>query len=80
MKATEIMVGYEDGNFHPEEKLTRAQAVKVLNRLFKRGPLTEVTTPTFKDVPTTHWAYEEIEEAGREHQYKIEKDGTEILK
>lgn len=80
MKVTEIMVGYNDGNFNPEEKLTRAQAVKVLNRIFKRGPLTESTTSTFKDVPTTHWAFEEIEEAAREHSYNVNADGKEVLK
>ncbi len=66
-KATGIMVGDSKGQFRPEENLTRAQAVKVLNRLFKRGPLTGITTPTFKDVSATHWAFSEIEEAAREH-------------
>jgi hypothetical protein len=67
MASTGIMEGYEDNTFHPNEKLTRAQAVKVLNRLFKREPLNGATTQTFKDVPVTHWAYKEIEEAATEH-------------
>lgn len=54
--------------------------MKVLNRLFKRGPLTGVTTPTFKDVSTTHCAYEEIEEAAREHQVNLSESGIEVLK
>lgn len=60
MKVSNFMIGYEDQTFRPDEKLTRAQAVKVLNRLFKRGPLTGVTTSTFIDVPITYWAFEEI--------------------
>lgn len=71
-KAAGIMVGDSKGQFRPEENLTRAQAVKVLNRLFKRGPLTGITTPTFKDVPATHWAFDEIEEAAREHASSLD--------
>ena len=55
------------------------QAVKVLNRLFKRGPFLIDTAPTFKDVPSTHWAFGEIEEAARTHEYTIGTDGKEIL-
>lgn len=71
-KAADIMVG-EGNKFRPEANLTRAQAVKVLNRLFKRGPLKDTTTSTFKDVPTTHWAFGEIEEAAREHNSSMDK-------
>ncbi|OJH20706.1 hypothetical protein BLX88_00480 [Bacillus obstructivus] len=78
MKATNFMVGYNDNTFRPEEKLTGAEAVKVLNRLFQRGPLSGVNKPTFKDVPTTNWAFEEIEEAAREHQYEINKNGKNL--
>jgi hypothetical protein len=67
MAATGMMEGYENNTFRPNEKLTRAQAVKVLNRLFKREPLNGATTQTFKDVLVTHWAYKEIEEAATEH-------------
>ncbi|MGN7477447.1 cadherin-like beta sandwich domain-containing protein [Solibacillus silvestris] len=71
-KAADIMVG-EGDKFRPEANLTRAQAVKVLNRLFKRGPLTVSTAATFTDVPATHWAFGEIEEAAREHSSSLDK-------
>ncbi|MHC0039738.1 immunoglobulin-like domain-containing protein, partial [Pseudoneobacillus sp. C159] len=80
MALTGIMQGYEDNTFHPEEKLTRAQAVKVLNRLFKRGPLNGATIQTFKDVPVSHWAYKEIEEAAQNHSYILNEKGEEELK
>ena len=80
MKETNFMNGYDDNTFRADENLTRAQAVKVLNRLFKRGPLTGVETPTFKDVPKTHWAYYEVEEAARAHQFTIDTDGKEAIK
>ncbi|MGM7684306.1 hypothetical protein ACSVDA_19415 [Cytobacillus sp. Hm23] len=57
----------------------RAQVVKVLNRLFKRGPLYAVEVPTFTDVPLTHWAFHEIEEAAQEHQWILNEDGNEEL-
>ncbi|WP_339288773.1 hypothetical protein [Ureibacillus sp. FSL K6-0786] len=40
--------------------------------LFKRGPLTNVETPTFLDVPKTHWAFGEVEEAVREHDILLD--------
>ncbi|WP_339190598.1 S-layer homology domain-containing protein [Paenibacillus sp. FSL R5-0490] len=60
-----LMVGYNDGTFKPDSKLTRAEAVKVLNVLFNRTPLTGEVTPTFSDVPATHWAYADIEAAAQ---------------
>ncbi|MBB5147744.1 DUF4073 domain-containing protein [Ureibacillus thermosphaericus] len=71
-KVAGIMVGFEDQTFKPNQELTRAQALKVINMLFKRGPLTNVETPTFLDVPKTHWAFGEVEEAVREHDILLD--------
>ncbi|WP_433745114.1 S-layer homology domain-containing protein [Falsibacillus pallidus] len=79
LRNTKIMEGMADGSFHPNEKLTRAQAVKVLNRLFGRGPLYGEFAPTFSDVSEDFWAYREIEEAVRDHFYIIE-DGKEVYR
>ncbi|MHA7578925.1 S-layer homology domain-containing protein [Paenibacillus vandeheii] len=65
VKSAGLMTGYNDGTFKPDSKLTRAEAVKVLNILFNRAPLTGVTTPSFTDVPATHWAYADIEAAAQ---------------
>lgn len=65
VQSTGLMTGYNDGTFKPDSKLTRAEAVKVLNVLFKRTPLTGVATPSFSDVPATHWAYTDIEAAAQ---------------
>jgi expansin (peptidoglycan-binding protein) len=40
VQSTGLMTGYSDGTFKPDSILTRAEAVKVLNVLFKRTPLT----------------------------------------
>ncbi|WP_227394354.1 InlB B-repeat-containing protein [Jeotgalibacillus aurantiacus] len=57
-----IMTGYENGTFQPNAPLTRAQAVKVLNRIFERLP-EEGKERKFSDVPEWHWAFDEIMEA-----------------
>lgn len=80
MKDSKMMEGFEDNTFRPNENLTRAQAVKVLNDLFKRGPLTGIKTPSFEDVTPAHWAFEEIEEAARTHTINFDENGQEILK
>jgi hypothetical protein len=60
-----IMDGCSDSTFRLDFNLTRAQAVKVLNRLFNREPILGNIDPTFKDVPADHWAFKEIETAAR---------------
>ena|GEM_PF-1194950 len=65
VQSTGLMTGYSDGTFKPDSILTRAEAVKVLNVLFKRTPLAGVATPSFGDVPATHWAYADIEAAAQ---------------
>ena len=73
VNAAEIMTGITADTFNPDGFLTRAQAVKVLNRLFERQVLIEDQTPLFKDVPKHHWAFYEIQEAA-----KITKRGYAI--
>lgn len=75
--AAGLMTGYPDGSFKPDRGLTRAETVSILNRLQKRGPLTGVTTPTWTDVPMTHWAFGQIEEASTDHRYEKSTNGIE---
>lgn len=76
-RAAGIINGRQDGSFAPDEHLTRAQAVVMMNRMFERGPLQGVTTPSFPDVKATHWAFDEIEEAAKSHAYFIDEEGQE---
>jgi hypothetical protein len=76
-KQAGILNGYEDGTFRPNGNLTRAEAVRVMNRMFDRGPLYEVSIPTFKDVKETHWAFYEVEEAARDHFFTPRLEGGE---
>lgn len=66
--------GFPDGTFKPDQKLTRAEAVTVLNSVFGRN--TKATSfanvnanslKKFSDVPMSHWAYYEIIDASNGH-------------
>ena len=48
--------GYADGTIRPNQNLTRAEAVTIINRVEKRGPLQGVTIPAWDDVPNAYWA------------------------
>ncbi|MEK4438791.1 DUF4073 domain-containing protein [Paenibacillus sp. FSL K6-2862] len=61
-----LMTGYTDGTFKPDNQLTRAEAVKVLNVLFKRTPAASTGSQSFSDVPASHWAYADIEAAAQQ--------------
>lgn len=47
--------GKPDGGFHPQDNITRAEFVKVINRMFG---LTMTSGVTFTDVPNGYWANE----------------------
>lgn len=78
VKAAGLMIGFADGSFAPAQTLSRAEAVTAINRLFGRGPLSGVTQPSFSDVPVTHWAFADIEEAAVNHRYTVQS-GNEII-
>lgn len=74
-----MIAGYEDGTYKPNKNVTRAEAVKIINRMFERGPLYGVTEPSWPDVPKNHWAFNEIEEASQEHAFLPRLEGEENL-
>ncbi|MFA7533167.1 MAG: S-layer homology domain-containing protein, partial [Tissierellaceae bacterium] len=73
-----VVSGYEDGTFKPQNKLKRSEAVTMINRMLNRGPLKGVE-PTFPDVDLNHWANGEVEESTRSHEYYRNEDGSETL-
>ncbi len=74
-----IVDGYKDNTYLPHNNLTRAEAVKIVNRLFERGPLYGVSTPSWPDVPSAHWSYMEVEEASQSHDYVPRQLGGEDI-
>ncbi|PZT55160.1 S-layer homology domain-containing protein [Paenibacillus silvae] len=59
-----IMSVSQQNKFHPDDALTRAEAVIILNRLLKLEAAGE-GSPTWKDVPASHWAYGAIQAASQ---------------
>ncbi|MBN6186365.1 S-layer homology domain-containing protein [Aneurinibacillus sp. BA2021] len=73
------MHGYPDGTFKPNQHMTRAETVTVINQILHRGPLQEKSLSTWKDVPADHWAFQQIEEASCSHTSIIDSNGKEIF-
>ncbi|WP_175532395.1 S-layer homology domain-containing protein [Paenibacillus sp. yr247] len=65
MAAAGIVNGYEDGIFKPSNSLTRAEAVTMINHYLGRTLTTTATSPTWADVPASHWAFKEIQSASQ---------------
>lgn len=59
----EYITGYPDGTFRPEEFITRAEFVKIVNNAFGFKETAEIT---FTDVKEEKWYYEEIQKAYKE--------------
>lgn len=50
--------GYEDNTFRPQNNISRAEFVKVVNKVFG---LTQTSSKVFIDVPNGYWAKDEID-------------------
>ncbi len=60
----DVMTGYSDGKFYPDDPVARDQTVKAIVAAAKWPLLTGPTSP-FPDVPQTDWAYPYLETAYR---------------
>lgn len=58
--------GYENNMFQPNNYITRAEAVTIINRVLDRKDMKNGENP-FADVMATHWAYRDILEAAVTH-------------
>jgi len=75
------ITGYGDGTFLPDQYITRAEAVTIVNRMLDRAADRRFVDrheelDHFSDVPQTHWAYYDIMEAFDAHRY-VEHDHVE---
>lgn len=61
-----MITGYEDGTFRPNQTLTRAEAVTIVNRALGITPLTSAA-PQWSDVPAQYWAFSNIQAASVDH-------------
>ena len=72
-----IVDGYEDGTFRPQQYITRAEAVTMVNRTIERHPDADHLLDdmiTWPDNPETAWYYEQIQEATNSHEYTMNTD------
>ncbi|MFP5527536.1 S-layer homology domain-containing protein [Peptococcus simiae] len=78
--AKKYLSGYSDASFRPDAPITRAEACAMVNRFLGRKPLPaqEKPTTTFKDLPTSHWAYDEVMTAT--HTYSLDQTKTDTQK
>ncbi|MDJ1175687.1 WG repeat-containing protein [Roseofilum capinflatum] len=53
-------VGYPDGTFRPNASITRAEFATMMINAFRTHSFSEREAITFKDVPSSHWAYQTI--------------------
>lgn len=74
--------GYGDGTFAPDQTLTRAEAVVIINRVLGRAATEGNLLPSLKgfdDVSENAWYYYDILEAANSHTFVLsEKTGYEI--
>ena len=71
-----LLKGDPDGSLRPEDPITRAEAVTILNRLLMRGPLTGIQ-PYYTDLLEEHWAYGDLIEATYSHDFRFTDEGEE---
>jgi S-layer homology domain len=61
LAAMEIIQGFPDGNFRPNEPVTRAQFAAMLENAFEKGKIRQAVN--FRDISSNYWAYNAIREA-----------------
>ena len=68
-----LITGYEDGTFRPNNTVSRAEAVTMINRMLGRDPNTAPDLATkanpFNDLSRSHWAYLQVLEASLTHEH-----------
>ncbi len=63
----QFVTGYTSGDFRPDQPITRAETVTLIDRAFGRGPLRGANVAlSFPDVPN-NWMFEWIAEAAQSH-------------
>ena len=72
-----IVDGYPDGTFQPQQLITRAEAMTMVNRTIDRHPDADHLLEdmiTWPDNLETAWYYEQVQEATNSHEYTMNTD------
>ena len=73
----EWIIGYEDGNFRPDDYITRAEAITIINRIIVRYVNAHGLIEDVKEWPDNHeseWYYYAVIEATNEHDFGRAED------
>ena len=65
--------GYPDGTYGPDQYITRAEVMALLNEVLERSPNAEYMLDDMKvwpDNPETAWFYADVQEATNSHSYE----------
>ncbi len=69
-----LVYGYTDGTFRPDQNITRAETIVMVNRILGRSASADTVVKgykTFSDVPTGAWYYWDIVEASNGHSFSM---------
>ena len=72
-----LITGYPDGTFHPDQPITRAEAMTIVNRVLKRAPHKDHLLPERDmivwpdNMDKTVWYYADVQEATNSHEYTM---------
>jgi uncharacterized repeat protein (TIGR02543 family) len=73
--------GYNDLTFKPEQDITRAETMTLINNVLERTVPEENIHPealSWTDIESSDWYYEAVMEATNSHDYLFEEDGDEL--
>ncbi len=72
-----LITGYPDGTFRPDQPITRAEAMTIVNRVLKRAPHKDHLLPERDmivwpdNMDKTVWYYADVQEATNSHEYTM---------
>ncbi len=69
-----LVYGYEDGTFRPNQNISRAETIAMVNRILGRKASADAVVTgykTFTDVPAGKWFYWDIVEASNAHTFTM---------
>ena len=75
-----LIMGYPDGTFHPDQPITRAEAMTIFNRVLKRAPHKDHLLANMIQWPDNMnkavWYYADVQEATNSHTYTMSDTTT----
>ncbi len=82
LNASGLIEGYEDGTYRPENQITRAEVMTVINKILGRNPsepyVKSLDFNPFNDLKKDKWHYTTVLEATVTHNYYLDDKNVEI--